>query len=1370
MKLFLHFIFSCLTFISYSQITLFNDDFETAGVTWTSIDNLTPNFWTTGTCAGNGPSNAGSTSMNITIGGGIAGCGPTGLTQYSYSNSPSGIQKATNHATVDATCATNIQVQFDYQISSETGVDFGEFIYSIDNGASWIVESTLNNTIGWNTYSTILPSSLNGTTFEIGFRFNYNDNTIVGNPLSIDNILVTGTDSIDPIITCPVSVETAVNANCLAYCDDYTKNIITLSDNCTDSLNITLSQNIPEFTLFLAGPGGTENIIITAFDETGNSSQCLIAVNIIDNISPTGTCPPDTNLYVNNSCDVILGDYTSLVNVMDNCSSASNISITQSPIASTIINGQNITTNVIMTFTDESGNNNTCSFNTLTIDTILPTIICPSDTNIYANSSCNGTIGTYGNLAIINDNCVLNSAMTVTQSPSPGTTITSNQVITLTLNGGIPSTPQQCTFNAIFVDTIAPSILCPIPNDIILNGSCEGILTDYTSSALTNENCTISPLITQSPAPGTTLSGVSNFNVTLTVTDAAGNSNQCNFTQQVIDNSNPIIICPSNQTENANINCFAVLSDYTGLGSVTDNCSSSLTISQTPTPGTTISNTTTITLSASDGNGNNGSCTFTTSIVDVTAPTISCPLNVTVNTDSGCGYVLTDYTSSAIAADNCTAAGSIVKTQNPLPGVVLPLGINTITITAQDLSGNSDFCTFEILVEDQVNPVITTCANNQNVYMTASCNGLISDYTSLITATDNCSNSMDITLTQSPISGTSISSDQLIVITAEDEAGNSTTCQFNALVIDTIKPTISCPGNQTVAINSSCQYPIPNLVPLITGTDNCSAVSNLVISQNPIAGSTQNGATAVLITISDEQSNQNTCIVNIIPNDIDPPTITCPSPAAENVGTLCDFIVPNYMSTSIVIDNCSNYTISQSPAVGSVINTGSTEFTLIVTDVGGNTDQCSFFLDVFETESPTIVCPSNISSCTPTTSYSLPTYNDNCFAFLTQTDLTGLSSGMDFPIGITTLEYTVEDSSSNSQTCSFTVEILDYPSDPSILEDTVYLCAQNAAVITANAATSGIGEWTLTSGSGFFNNQFANTTGVNNIGSGYNLYTWTISTASCGSLSDSVYVYNAQQDLTASTQDTIYGCLNTSVQLQSNTPLYGIGTWTTSGNGTITDPNSSSTTSSFSGGWQDFIWTISNLGCPDSSDTLRVFGMNIPEIVESDTLICLENSSITLNGSTPFIGQSSSWEVISGSASINTPLNQNTLVTGFNSGTTIIQYSLNSELCPSTSSQISISANLCDEFGPIIPTVITPGNLDGINDVFVIDFLSTVYPECYVQIFNRWGSLVFESVGYNEPWNGTYKGEPLPMGTYFYNIELNEGSNTIIKGDISIVQ
>ena len=71
-----------------------------------------------------------------------------------------------------------------------------------------------------------------------------------------------------------------------------------------------------------------------------------------------------------------------------------------------------------------------------------------------------------------------------------------------------------------------------------------------------------------------------------------------------------------------------------------------------------------------------------------------------------------------------------------------------------------------------------------------------------------------------------------------------------------------------------------------------------------------------------------------------------------------------------------------------------------------------------------------------------------------------------------------------------------------------------------------------------------------------------------------------------------------------------------------------------------------------------------------------------------------------------------------------------------------------------LTNTITP-NGDAFNQKWIIENIE-YFPQALVQIFNRWGKKVYESKGYYEGFDGTYNGELLPTGTYFYIIKLND--------------
>lgn len=101
----------------------------------------------------------------------------------------------------------------------------------------------------------------------------------------------------------------------------------------------------------------------------------------------------------------------------------------------------------------------------------------------------------------------------------------------------------------------------------------------------------------------------------------------------------------------------------------------------------------------------------------------------------------------------------------------------------------------------------------------------------------------------------------------------------------------------------------------------------------------------------------------------------------------------------------------------------------------------------------------------------------------------------------------------------------------------------------------------------------------------------------------------------------------------------------------------------------------------------------------------------------------------------------------------------------------SFSNHTCVEFIPQIHTynIITP-NTDAFNENFTIDNIEH-YPNSKLTILNRWGQMVFETVGYKNNWNGKISGKTASTGTYYYELNLNEPRNEIksVKGYFSIL-
>jgi gliding motility-associated-like protein len=86
---------------------------------------------------------------------------------------------------------------------------------------------------------------------------------------------------------------------------------------------------------------------------------------------------------------------------------------------------------------------------------------------------------------------------------------------------------------------------------------------------------------------------------------------------------------------------------------------------------------------------------------------------------------------------------------------------------------------------------------------------------------------------------------------------------------------------------------------------------------------------------------------------------------------------------------------------------------------------------------------------------------------------------------------------------------------------------------------------------------------------------------------------------------------------------------------------------------------------------------------------------------------------------------------------------------------------------PKPPNTFTP-NGDGINEFWEIKYLND-YPGCIVEVYNTAGTLLYRSIGYSTPWDGKYKGQTLPAGTYYYVIDPKNGRSRI-AGYVTILR
>jgi gliding motility-associated-like protein len=184
---------------------------------------------------------------------------------------------------------------------------------------------------------------------------------------------------------------------------------------------------------------------------------------------------------------------------------------------------------------------------------------------------------------------------------------------------------------------------------------------------------------------------------------------------------------------------------------------------------------------------------------------------------------------------------------------------------------------------------------------------------------------------------------------------------------------------------------------------------------------------------------------------------------------------------------------------------------------------------------------------------------------------------------------------------------------------------------------------------------------------------------------------------------------------------------------------------------------IGNDGCFDTASQFITVWPH-PQVNAGSEMFVLDGSSATINATASGNQLSFLW-------SPNIYLNNDTTLTPITTPHQNTLYTItatDSNFC-----SVSDSVFVKVLFVPKVPNAFSP-NGDGINDKWEIKYLND-YPECTVEIFTRTGQMIFQSYGYATPWDGTYHGSALPIGTYYYIIQPGRGRATI-SGSVTILR
>jgi hypothetical protein len=366
-------------------------------------------------------------------------------------------------------------------------------------------------------------------------------------------------------------------------------------------------------------------------------------------------------------------------------------------------------TTITWSATDDSGRIASC-IQTITItssgaDNVPPTLNVPPDVSA-TTSSCSATVDDELGVATASDNC---GSVSISRTGVPANFVfpTGTTIVTYTAtdNAGNVTVGTQ---RVVVTESPAINPTITAPADVTVNTgpgatSCGTVVSDATlGNASANDNCP-GVTISRTGVPAGNNFPVGTTFVTYTATDASGNTASATQHVTVVDNTPPVVTAPAAVTLFTGAgatSCGVTVSDLDGTlgtGSATDNCPGVSAVSRSGVPAGNnfpVGNTT-LTYSATDAHGNSASATQTVTVIDNTAPVISCPANITLEPSCPTGAIATYATPTA--TDNC-AVQSVVRSAGPASGSVFPIGTTTVTHTATDIYGNTSSCSFTVTV------------------------------------------------------------------------------------------------------------------------------------------------------------------------------------------------------------------------------------------------------------------------------------------------------------------------------------------------------------------------------------------------------------------------------------------------------------------------------------------------------------------------------------------------------------------------------------------------------------------------------------------------------------------------------------------------
>lgn len=526
----------------------------------------------------------------------------------------------------------------------------------------------------------------------------------------------------------------------------------TLTDYSGNGNHLTITGTSWSFEGAPIGSQGVE-VTLTVTDASNNSATATASITVLDNIAPTLVGVP-ADVTVECSAVPMAAD----VSAADNCANPS-VTFIEERIDG--ISNNDYTLTRTWTATDASGNTASATQMITVEDNIAPTLVgVPADVVV----ECNAVPGIAAVTA--SDNCSANPLVSFTEERLDG--ISNNNYTLIRTWTSVDESGNNASGTQVITveDNTSPEIT--VQEDIsVLATSPAGAVVNYPIPVAT-DNCTdtaeLVPELTTGLISGDTFPlGITT--VTYTVIDPSGNVAESTF-NVTVEGLAPDVIVPANITvDNDGGECGAIVdfaaTDATGIPASV--------ITYDIQPGSFFAvGTTTVTATATNAVGASTK-TFTVTVIDAEAPVIRLNGNARVFQDAYTPYL--DL--GATARDNCFAT----LTSSDNVNVDVP-GAYTVTYIAIDEQGNRTDASRTVIVRDITSPTIATQVAIASLDAAGETDITSNDV--VMNASDD-SNTVNLTVSNTDFECADLG-DQTVLVSAEDGNGNSLAVSQNGLI------------------------------------------------------------------------------------------------------------------------------------------------------------------------------------------------------------------------------------------------------------------------------------------------------------------------------------------------------------------------------------------------------------------------------------------------------------------------------------------------------------------------------------------------------------------------------------------------------------